>query len=82
MKLAALETVLTLYTEWDWLHIYTDASVTDENGKRAGIYCKLFSFYWSLGQHTTHFDGQIEAVNIALRQLFGRVGSFKKGGCI
>jgi hypothetical protein len=23
----------------------------------AGIYCKLFRFYLSLGQHATHFDG-------------------------
>jgi hypothetical protein len=32
----------------------------------------------SLGQHATHFDGEIEAMNTALMQLFGRTGSFEK----
>jgi len=36
----------------------------------------LFSFYVTLGQHVTHFDGEIEATNIAM-QLFGRIKSFK-----
>jgi hypothetical protein len=38
----------------------------------------LFSFYLSLGQHATHFDGEIEAMNTALTQMFGRNGSFEK----
>jgi hypothetical protein len=44
----------------------------------AGIYCKLFGLYLLLGQHATYFDGEIEAMNTALMQLFGRTGSFKK----
>jgi ribonuclease HI len=38
----------------------------------------MFSFHLSVGQHTTHFDGEIEAMNTALMQLFGRIGSFEK----
>jgi hypothetical protein len=54
MRLAALEAIYTLYPEEEWLHIYTDGSLTEKNGNvRAGIYCKLFSFYLSLGQHAT-----------------------------
>jgi ribonuclease HI len=44
----------------------------------ARIYCKLFNLYLSLGQHETHFDGEIEAMTTALIQLFGRTGSFEK----
>jgi hypothetical protein len=29
-------------------------------------------------QHATHFDGEIEEMNTALMQLFGRTGSFEK----
>jgi hypothetical protein len=79
MRLAALEEIYTLYPEEEWLHIYTDGSLTEKNGNvRAGMYCKLFSFYLSLGQHATHFDGEIEAMNTALMQMFGRNGSFEK----
>jgi ribonuclease HI len=79
MRLAALEAVYTLYPEEDWLHIYTDGSLAEKNGNvRAGIYCKSFSFYLSLGQHATHSDGEMEAMNTALMQLFGRTGSFEK----
>jgi hypothetical protein len=79
MKLAALETVRTLYAEQDWLHICMDGSLTDRSGNDgAGIYCKLFSFYLLLGQHATHFDREVEAMNAALRQLFSGTATFKK----
>jgi ribonuclease HI len=78
MRLAALEAFYTLYPEEEWLHIYIDGSLTENGNVRAGIYCKLFSFYLLLGQHATHFDGEIEAMNTALMQLFGRNGSFEK----
>jgi hypothetical protein len=71
MKLAAVQTIHTLYLEQDWLHICMDGSLTDRS-RNAGarIQCKLFSFYLSLGQHGTHFDGGIEAMNTAVKQLF------------
>jgi hypothetical protein len=75
MKLAALETIHTLYPEQDWLHIYMDGSITGRNRNAgAGIHCKLFSFYLSLGQHATHFHGEIQAMNTAIKQLFSRTG--------
>jgi hypothetical protein len=56
-----------------------NGSLTEKNGNvGAGIYCKLFSFYLLLGQHATHFDGELEAMNTALMQLFGRIGSSEK----
>jgi hypothetical protein len=51
-----------------------DGSLTDRNGNSgAGIHCKLFSFYLSLEQHATHCDGEIEAMNTAIRQLLSRI---------
>jgi ribonuclease HI len=38
----------------------------------------LLGFHLSLGQHATHFDGEIEAMNTALIQPFGRAGRFEK----
>jgi hypothetical protein len=38
----------------------------------------VFSFYLLQEQHATHFDGEIVAMNTALMQLFGRIGSFEK----
>jgi ribonuclease HI len=79
MKLTVLETINTLYPKRDWLHIYTVGSLTAKNGNvGARNYYKLFSFYLSLGQHATHFDGETEAMNTALMQIFGRTGSFTK----
>jgi hypothetical protein len=79
MKLTALETIHTLYTDQDSLHIYTDGSLTDKNGKAgARSYCKLFSFHLSFKQHATLFDGERVAMNTVLIQLFGRIGSFEK----
>jgi hypothetical protein len=71
--LAALETVPTR----DLLHIYPDGSLRDKNGNAGGgIHSKLFSFYFPLGEHAIHFDGETEAMTTALIQLFGRTGCF------
>ena len=78
---AVLETIHILYPEQYWLHIYTDGTLTENNGKAgagAGIHCKLFSFYLTLGHYATQFDGQLEAMNTALRQLVSRIRYFKK----
>lgn len=79
MKLAALEMVHVLYPEWHWLKIQTDGSLTVKNGTAgAQTYWKLFSFYLSLEQFANHFGGEIEAMNTALIELYGRNGSFEK----
>jgi hypothetical protein len=60
----------TRYPHNVWLHIFTDGS------QRAGyinagavIYCELFSCYIPLGQHSSAFDGEIEAICTALHLL-------------
>jgi hypothetical protein len=42
-----------------------------------GIYCKLYSFYLTLGLHVTHCGRGLEAMEIALMKLFSRIGCFK-----
>jgi len=66
----ALEAMNTRYPQDKWLHIFTDGSQIDGYiNAGAGIYCELFSYYMPLGQHSTAFDGEIEAICIALRLL-------------
>ena len=53
VKALALGTIHTRYPEDQWLHVYTDGSLQNpEEG--AGITCKLFSFYKTMGKNTTH----------------------------
>ncbi|XP_035229636.1 uncharacterized protein LOC118201621 [Stegodyphus dumicola] len=60
----ALETINTCYPPVEWLHIYTDGSLLDfTQGAITGIFCDLFSFYQYVGSHTTHFDGEVEAIS-------------------
>ena len=63
-----LETMNTRHPQDKWLHIFTDGSQIDINAG-AGIHCELFSWYIPLGQRSTDFDGEIEAICTALRLL-------------
>ena len=66
LKQVALETIYTKFPENEWIHIYTDGSKIGHNFNNtagAGIYSKLFCSYISLGPNSTHFDGELEAIN-------------------
>jgi ribonuclease HI len=64
----ALETSNTRYPQDKWLHIFTDGSQIDGYiNADAGTYCELFSCYMPLGQHSSAFYGEIEAIRTALR---------------
>lgn len=79
LKSLTLETIHTLYPADEWLHVFTDGSFTkDSDCAGAGIYCKLFKFYASCGKFTSNFDGELEAIYIALSQLCARLHSFSK----
>ncbi|GFV65579.1 uncharacterized protein LOC103524116 [Trichonephila clavipes] len=66
----ALETINTRFPPEEWLHIYTDGSHLDfAQGAGIGVFSHLFSFYLHAGPLTTHFDGEVEAIHIALQQL-------------
>jgi len=80
MKLSVLETTHILYPEQDGLHIYTDGSLMDTNGIAiAENYCNLLS-YLTLGQHATHSDGELQAMNIALKQIYCRIWTCSNTG--
>ncbi|GFS97120.1 uncharacterized protein LOC103523953 [Trichonephila clavipes] len=62
----ALETINTRFPPEEWLHIYTDDSLLDfVQGAGIGVFSHLF-FYLHAGPLTTHFDGEVEAIHIAL----------------
>ena len=67
LRQLALETMNTRYPQDKLLHIFTDGSQMDGyiNGS-AGIYCELFSYYMPLGQHSSTYDGETEAICTAL----------------
>ena len=66
----AVETMNIRYPQDKWLHIFTDGSQIDGHlNAGAGIYRELLSCYMPLGQHSTAFDGKIEAIRTARRLL-------------
>ncbi|GFV40633.1 uncharacterized protein LOC103524116 [Trichonephila clavipes] len=70
----ALETINTRLPPEEWLHIYTDGSHLDfAQGAGIGVFSHLLSFYLHAGPLTTHFDGEVEAIHIALQQLADRL---------
>jgi len=75
----ALETMSVRYTQDKLLHIFTDGSQMDGYiNPGAGIYCELFSCCTPVGQHSTAFDGEIEAIRIALRLLNLQQNKFER----
>ncbi|KAI5717804.1 hypothetical protein M8J77_011529 [Diaphorina citri] len=78
-KVKALELINTQYPADQWTHIYTDGSMQNpEQGAGAGVTSELFSFYKGLGPFTTNFDGETEAIKIAVQQLLYRTNNFSK----
>ena len=76
LKQLTLETVHQLYPSDNWLHVYTGVSQIGKNGKvGVGVYSSLFSFYHTLGDYHTNFDGEMEAIRFALEQLLLRLSS-------
>ncbi|GFT32736.1 RNase H domain-containing protein [Nephila pilipes] len=56
--------------EIEWLQVYTDGSQLSKHQNVGGdVYSKLFSFYAPFGKCSTAFDGEVEAIRIALKQL-------------
>ncbi|GFU97463.1 polypeptide N-acetylgalactosaminyltransferase 10 [Trichonephila clavipes] len=47
-------------------------------GAGIGVFSHLFSFYLHAGPLTTHFDGEVEAIHIALQQLAVRLPPLKE----
>ncbi|VDO11711.1 unnamed protein product [Rodentolepis nana] len=70
MRSLALETINVNYPADQWLQVFTDGSYTENQANvGAGVYSELFSFYAAAGHNRSAFEGEIEAIRIALRQL-------------
>ncbi|VDN99916.1 unnamed protein product [Rodentolepis nana] len=66
----SLETINVNYPGDQWLQVFTDGSYTENQANvGAGVYSELFSFYAAAGHNRSAFEGEIEAIRIALRQL-------------
>ena len=67
------------YPEKDWLRVFTDGSQADEaNTTWAGVHSKLFSQYATVGVKKSNFNGEIEAISLALQQLLYQLQAFEK----
>jgi hypothetical protein len=75
----ALEPMNTRYPENKWLQMFTDGSqIEGYTNADAGIYCELFSYCMPLGQYSTAFVGEIEAMCTALHLLNLHQKKFKR----
>ncbi|KAJ4430694.1 hypothetical protein ANN_19285 [Periplaneta americana] len=70
-KAIALQTINRKYPQKDWLYIYTDGSLMDQNeGAGAGATCQYVSLYKNVAKYTTNFDGEVEAIYTSLQNVF------------
>ncbi|XP_035205241.1 uncharacterized protein LOC118180225 [Stegodyphus dumicola] len=79
IRAIALETTEQRFPAMEWMHVYTNGSLTDriqETG--TGGFSKLFSFYIPVGAYSTHFDGELKAIHVDLQQLSLRQSSFRR----
>ncbi|GFU82303.1 transposable element Tcb1 transposase [Trichonephila clavipes] len=66
--------VSQLVCRWPSVPKIEDGSLLDfAQGAGIGVFSHLFSFYLHAGPLTTHFDGEVEAIHIALQQLAVRL---------
>ncbi|KFM58383.1 hypothetical protein X975_00014, partial [Stegodyphus mimosarum] len=70
IRTISLETIEQCFPAEEWIHVYTDGFLTDRiQGTGAGVFSKLFSFYIPVRAYSTHFDGELKAIHIALQKL-------------
>ena len=79
LKLTALNMIDLHYPEKDWLRVYTDGAQADEaNTAGEGVHCKLFSQYAIVEVNKSKFDGEIDAIPLALQQFLYKLQAFEK----
>jgi len=78
IKLIAVEMIDLHYPTKDWLRVYTDGSQADTaNTAGAGVHCKHFSQYGTVGINKSNSDGELGAICLALQQLLYRLQAFE-----
>ncbi|GFY58251.1 hypothetical protein TNIN_433721 [Trichonephila inaurata madagascariensis] len=66
----AFEAIGVKYPDSEWLHVYMDSFPFDDYLTASlGAFSSLFSFYVSERKFRTAFDGEVEVIQIALKQL-------------
>ncbi|VDO01628.1 unnamed protein product [Rodentolepis nana] len=69
MRSLALEKINVNHLADQWLQVFTDGSYIENQANiGAGVYSELFSFYAAVGHNRSAFEGDIEAIRIALCQ--------------
>ncbi|KAF6210214.1 hypothetical protein GE061_013317 [Apolygus lucorum] len=70
LRAAAIQTVQERYPPSEWLHVYTDGSADGavKNGG-AGTYSAIFEISEPVGLRASNFDGEIVAVQLAVREV-------------
>ncbi|XP_055383889.1 uncharacterized protein LOC129613726 [Condylostylus longicornis] len=69
----ALETINIKYPKDKWFHVYTDGSLLKQyDGAGAGVHSAYFNHYFKLPDNTTVFEGELAAIECALKQILGR----------
>nr|CDS31781.2 reverse transcriptase [Hymenolepis microstoma] len=77
MRLLALETINANYPADQWLQVFTDGPYVENQANVGfGVYSELFTFFAAVGQNRSPFEGEIEAIKIALGQLCCRYTKF------
>jgi len=67
------------YPEKNWSRVFTHGSQADEaNTAWAGVQCKLFSQYATVGVNKSNFGGEIEAISLVLQKLLYGLQAFEK----
>jgi ribonuclease HI len=70
--------MIDLHYPKDWFRVYTDGSQVDKvNTAGAGVHCKLFSQYATVGINKSNSDGVLGAICLALQQLLYRLQAYE-----
>ncbi|KAJ4436424.1 hypothetical protein ANN_19057 [Periplaneta americana] len=78
LRSLALETINLKYPETEWLRVYTDGSKSEDDiNVGAGVYSDIFASYTAVDTHRSAYDGEIEAIRVALAQLICHQTKFK-----
>ncbi|GFX49175.1 uncharacterized protein TNCV_5041691 [Trichonephila clavipes] len=79
LRCYALETNGVRYPNSERLHVYMDGSLFDDYLTAcSGVFSNLFSFYASAEKFRAVFDGEVEAIQIALKQLLALEDKFPR----
>ena len=73
LRSIALATIEERYPPETWLHVYTDGSAQNSTTNAgAGVFSNSFQLSAPVGQSASNFDGEVEAISMALGECLRR----------